>query len=188
MGKKKGKQKEKYKAHVKSMDFYKFYSEMYFKGYDSKRNRVLIDRDNAFYVDYSTYCKVIDQFNKSLRDEILNNSFDFRLPCRLGTLGIRKKKLTPWINDEGKLINNLPVDWKATLDLWEEDPEAKKEKKLVRHYNAHTKGYIAHWYYTTAKANYTWKSAYSFLPCRTSKIELSKILKDEDRTIDYYLL
>ena len=110
------------------------------------------------------------------------------MPYRLGLLGIRKKKLTPWINKEGELVNPLPIDWKATMDLWEVDEEAKRLKKRVRHYNEHTKGFIAQWYYSTTKATYQWKSAYSFIPCRTAKLDLSKILKDEDSKIDYYLL
>lgn len=184
----KGKQKEKHKAHIKSANFYEFYSSQYFKKHDSKRNRVIIDRTNIFYVDYSKYCKVIDMFNKALRDEILHNSFDYNLPSRLGLLGIRKKKRIPWIDKEGNLVNTLPVDWKATLELWEVDPKAKKEKKLVRHFNEHSKGYIAQWYYSTTKATYKWKSAYSFIPCRTAKLGLSKVMKDEDSKTDYYLL
>lgn len=188
MDKKKGKQQEKYKAHVKSADFYQFYSLMHFKGYCSKRNRTIIDRSSSFYVDYSTYCKVIDSFNRKLRDEILYHAFDYSMPFRMGYLGIRKRKLTPWINEAGELVNPLPPDWKATLDLWEVDPKAKEQKKLVRHFNEHTKGYIAQWYYSTARATYQWKSAYSFIPCRTAKIELSKILKNEKLEVDYYLL
>jgi hypothetical protein len=188
MNRKRGKQKEKYVAHIKSADFYQFYSCEYFKKYEERRNRLIIDRTSSFYVNYSDYCKIIDTFNQKLRDEILFNSFDYNMPSRLGLLGIRKKKLTPWINEEGKLINPLPIDWKATMDLWEVDPLAKKEKKLVRHFNEHTKGFIAQWYYSTTKANFQWKSAYAFIPCRTAKLELSKILKNEDSPIDYYLL
>lgn len=182
-----GKQQEKYKAHIKSEDFYKFYSAMHFKGFDEKKGRVLIDRSSSFYVDYSKFCKVIDAFNLKLRDEILLNSFDFNMPYRLGLLGIRKKKLTPWINAEGVLVNPLPVDWKATLDLWEADPEAKRLKKRVRHFNEHSKGYIGQWYYSTSKATYQWKSAYAFIPCRTAKLMLKDILTDEDSKVDYYL-
>ena len=183
-----GKQTEKYTAHIKSAEFYQFYSIMHFKGHDAKRNRVLIDKNSKFYVTYSQYCKVIDSCNKLLRDQILNKSFDFMMPYRLGLLGIRKKKLTPWIDKDGNLVNPLPVDWKATLDLWAVDPKAKALKKRVRHYNAHTKGYIAQWYYSTAKASFHWKSAYSFIPSRTAKLALSKILQDEDRVIDYYTI
>lgn len=185
---KQGKQTEKYKAHVKSAEFYDFYSREYFKKYEERRNRLIIDRTSSFFLTYSDYCKVIDTFNKKLRDEVLYNSFDYNIPFRLGLLGIRKKKLTPWINEEGKLINPLPIDWKATMDLWEIDSIAKSQKKLVRHFNEHSKGFIAQWYYSTSKATYQWKSAYSFVPCRTAKLELGEIMKDEDNNIDYYLL
>lgn len=184
----KGKQQEKYKAHIKSENFYDFYSIMHFKAKCPKKNRVIIDRSSQFFITYSKYCKIIDEFNLAIRDEILENSFDFNLPFRMGLLGIRKKKLTPWLDDTGKLINPLPVDWKATLDLWEADPKAKAQKKRVRHFNEHTGGYIAQWYYSTSKATYQWKSAYAFIPCRTAKLKLSAILKDTTKTVDYYLL
>lgn len=188
MIKRRGKQKEKHKAHVKSSEFYEHYSLSYFKKHEERRNRLIINRDTPFYVDYSTYCKVIDMFNKKLRYEILYNSLDFNMPYKLGTLGIRKRKHEPYIGENGELVNKLPPDWKTTLDLWEKDPKAREQKKLIRHDNQHTKGFIAIWYYSRTRANYKWKSAYSFIPCRTAKLELSKILKDEDNEIDYYLM
>lgn len=183
---KRGKQTEKNKAHVKSLDFYRFYSIMHFKGYNEERKRVLIDRDSPYYVDYSTYNKILSDFNIALRDEILYNAFEFIMPYRMGTLSIRKKKLTPWINEEGKLVNPFPPDWKATMDLWEADPISRKQKKLVRHTNTHTQGYVAKWYYSTRNATFKWKSAYGFMPCRTAKVLLSQALKDPESSVDYY--
>ena len=182
-----GKQKEKFKAHIKSADFYEHYSIMHFKEKPDNKKRGIIYKDSLFYINYSDYCAALDAINKKLREEILLNSFDFNLPFRMGMLGIRKRKLTPYINKDGKVINPLPVDWKSTLDLWEEDPQAKADKKLVRHYNEHTGGFIAEWYYSTAKATFKWKSGYSFIPCRTAKTELSKVLKDEFSEVDYFL-
>jgi len=183
----KGKQKEKFKAHIKSAEFYEYYSVMHFKNKPEGRLRGIIHRDSPFCISYSKYCTTLDSINKKLREEILLNSFDFNLPFRMGMLGIRKRKLTPYINKKGEVVNPLPVDWKSTLDLWAEDPEAKAKKKLVRHYNEHTKGFIAEWYYSVAKATFKWKSGYSFIPCRTAKIELSKVLKAEYNEVDYYL-
>jgi len=189
---KKGKQKEKYVAHIKSKDFFDYYAKKYFKDFTNEKGeeikRAKIDRDTPYYVEYDLYCKVISAFNLEIRKLILNESFDFVLPRRMGILGIRKKKITPWINEEGDLVNPLPPDWKATMELWEVDPKAKAEKKLVRHFNKHTNGYIVQWYYSTRKANYKWKSAYSFIPCRTAKVELCTILKTPNNKIDYYEL
>jgi hypothetical protein len=185
---KKGKQEEKHKTHIKTPDFYSFYADTYFREVEKDKVRGKINRDTKFFIEYKVYCTVIDEFNKAIRDLILYKSFDFNMPSRLGVLGIRKRKLTPWFNEDGKLINPLPIDWKTTQDLWEGDPTAKEQKKLVRHYNAHTKGYVAKWYYSKRIATYKWKSAYAFIPCRTAKSELGKILKDPTSDVDYYLL
>lgn len=179
-----GKQKERHIAHIKTANFYKFYGDMHFREYIGKK--VIIDRDSKFYVDYALYSDVLDAFNEKLRDLILYESFDFNMPYRMGMLGIRKKKLSPWIDKEGKLVNPLPINWKATNDLWDADPVAKQQKKLVRHYNKHTKGYVAKWYYTTRKATFKWKHAYAFIPCRTGKVLLGKIMLDPNNNIDYF--
>ena len=183
--KKKGKQKERHPAHIKIANFYKFYGDLYFREYEGKK--IIIDRDTKFYVPYSEYSAVLDSFNMKLRDLILYDSFDFIMPHRMGMLAIRKKKLTPWIDENNNLVNPLPVDWKTTMDLWDTDPVAKEKKTLVRHYNKHTKGYVAKWYYTTKNATYKWKSAYAFIPCRTAKQMLAEVLKDPNNDIDYYI-
>lgn len=182
---KKGKQKEKYFAHIKTAEFYKFFGDLHFREYEGKK--IIIDRDSKYYIDYNTFSLVLDLFNSKLRDLILKESFDFIMPYRMGMLGIRKKKLVPWIDKEGKLVNPLPINWKATNELWETDPVAKSKKKLVRHFNTHTQGYVSKWYYTTRHATYKWKLAYRFIPCRTSKLLLNEILTDENNNIDYYI-
>lgn len=185
MAKKRGKQKEKHFAHIKIANFYKFYGDMYFREYEGKK--IIIDRDTKYYVTYSEYSSVLDLFNLKLRDLILYESFDFNMPHRMGRLAIRKKKLTPWIDKNDKVVNPLPVDWKATNELWDTDSVAKEKKTLVRHYNKHSKGYVAKWYYSTKTATFKWKSAYVFIPCRTAKQKLAEILKDPNSDVDYYL-
>jgi len=183
-----GKQQEKHKAHIKSKDFYKFYSLQYFKEYINGNKRATLYKDSEYYISYSKYCKVIDEVNIAIRKVILEDNFDFNMPYRMGLLTIRKHKSKPYLDEEGNLVNTLPVDWNSTLKLWEEDPNSRIKKTLVRHYNEHTKGYIAKWFYSVRQANFRYKSGYRFIPCRTSKLELAKILKDENNKIDYYLL
>lgn len=119
---------------------------------------------------------------------MIHHTFDFSMPARMGLLGIRKRKITPWFDKEGNLVNPLPINWQATWELWEADPKARGLKKLVRHYNLHTNGYIAKWYYSKTLATYKWKSAYGFIPCRTAKTELGKALMDPDSKVDYYII
>jgi len=176
-----GKKRQYFTTDVGIYDFFTFYH----KKHTTKVNgRVVRDK---YFLSKKIYGKVLNDFNEAIRDLIINESFEYKLPYRMGILTIRKHKNTPWINDEGELMNNLPVDWDSTLKLWEEDPEAKEDKKLVRHYNEHTNGYVARWYYGTGKAKYINKSAYSFIPCRTAKLKLKDALKDEDNDVDYFL-
>lgn len=53
------------------------------------------------------------------------------LPQRLGSLMLIRNDYKTWYH-KGKLHTNLPVNWQATFKLWEEDPEAKAKKTLVR--------------------------------------------------------
>lgn len=182
--KKKGKQPEKYKAHIKTGDFYKYYANATFR--IKEGNRIKIYRNSKYYVSRSKFTNIISDFNKLIRDAILKDNFDFRLPNRIGGLGIRKRRVKPYIDKNGEYINPLPPNWKATLKLWETDLDAKKNKILIRHTNIHSKGYIAEWVFFRHMANFKNKSQYSFIPCRTAKQMLSKIMKDELSNIDYY--
>ena len=186
MKKKLGKQKEKHIAHIKSKEFYSYFATMFFKGHDKQRNRVLIDYDSAYYLDYVTYNKVIRRFNELVRDEVLYNAFDFILPARMGIMCIRKSKVEPWLDASGKLVNPLPVDWGKTNKLWATNPEAKAKKTLIHFRNEHSNGYIGKWRLNNSTATYKWKSAYSFIPTRTAKQKLGKIFLDEESTSDFY--
>lgn len=190
MKEKRGKQKEKHPAHIKSRETYNYYLNKYCRSFVGKngktRKRGIIDR-NEYFIEYLDFNKIIDEINLALRHEIIYNTFDLRLPHRMGVIGIRKYNLTPYINKEGKVVNPLPVDWGATWKLWEADEVAKKNKKIVRHYNKHTKGFIVEWVYLKRTANYKNKTVYKFIPCRTAKAKLAEALRDPFSKVDYYL-
>ena len=49
--------------------------------------------DNPLYqVDYKTFRGVINDYFKYLRDELIENGKEIKLPCRLGTLSVIKHK------------------------------------------------------------------------------------------------
>jgi len=50
----------------------------------------------------------------------------------MGRLYVTKKPTKNKIID-GKLENNMPIDWNRTMALWEEDNEAKEKKILIKH-------------------------------------------------------
>ena len=181
----KGKQKEKIEVNVGMEDFYKFYCLSTFK--EKVGNKTTVHHSSKFNITRTLYGKIIEFFHCNITDEIMLENFEYKMPARLGTINIRKKKPKLRFDQNGKLINTMPVDWKATKDLWEEDPECKEQKKLVRHLNEHTNGYVPFWNYSVSTATFKNKSVYKFKPTRTIKRELSRILKDPNLKINYYL-
>lgn len=181
----KGKQKEKFKTDIGMSDFYKHYSLSTFK--EKNGGKTIVHHNSMFNVTRLMYGKIVEFIHSRITEEIMLDNFEFKFPARLGTLCIRKRKPKLRYDDEGNLINTMPVDWKATNDLWNEDKKSKEEKKLVRHMNEHTQGYVPFWHYNAHTATFKNKMAYKFVATRTVKRSLTKVLKDPNIKINYYL-
>ena len=65
-----------------------------------------------------------------LADEIADGK-EVIFPGRMGKLELRKVERGVSIVD-GKLKNTYPINWDATIKLWYEDEEARKNKTLLR--------------------------------------------------------
>lgn len=116
---------------------------------------------------------IIRGINKLLIEDVTQGK-TVMFPKRMGELELRKYKVgTSFAN--GKLINTYPVDWKATLELWSEDSEARKKKILIRIENPE----IYYIKYCTSKANYDNKVFYKFTLCDAAKKQLSKNIKEK---------
>ena len=113
--------------------------------------------------------KIIKAINNTLQDQLLDGK-DVTFPNRMGRLEIRKFQAKIEYTDN-KVITNLPVDWKRTIELWWEDVESFDTKALVR-YETLTRFAI---YYNKSLANFENKSFYRFVPIRP----LKKRLKDK---------
>ena len=100
-----------------------------------------------------------------LIDLIVSDAEEVSLPCRLGTLRIKKIK-----SKERKM-----VDWKLT----------KEYGKLIYHLNMHTDGYYYKWHWKKQNALFTNKSVYSFKPLRKYKRGMAKLLKENK--VDYFI-
>lgn len=140
-------------------DFYKYY----------KKNS-----ENP--VPYSVFSELIKYTNKELSKKIIKEAFEFKLPYHLGTIMIKKRKMS------FKNINRLKPDWSETLKLWKQDKEAKDNKQLIFHLNSHTDNFRAQWFYNKSFAKYKNKSAYAFVATRTNKRELAKEIKNNGIT------
>jgi hypothetical protein len=180
----------RYNQDVSIKDIYDYYCHMYFKekfikkdGELSKKSIVL--KDSKYNIPITVYNTIIKDFHIMMCESILKGK-DFTLFERLGVIGIRKNKIKIKVSDTGDVVTNAPIDFKSTMDLWEENKEAKEKKLLIRHINQHTKKYIHRWYWDKGDANFRNKTAYSFIPSRANKRNLAKILKDEESEVDFY--
>lgn len=128
------------------------------------------------------FTKIIYNFNKEIVDCIINEGLEF-IPIKTQfRFCIRKNKRSIQIKNN-KLINTNPVDWKTTLDLWKEDPEAKEKKLIIRHNNYHSSKYIFRIMMVKGKLNYLNKKYFKFKPCRSFQRNLAKRILDKDKDV-----
>ena len=130
-----------------------------------KKNRWL---DLGQPVTEREFVIIIKTINLHLRDQLIQGK-DIDLPHRMGRIEIRRFEAKLEFKD-GKLITNLPVDWKRTLELWYEDESAKESKTLIRQENRTR--YSIH--YDRTKALYNNKAFYQFIPNRDVKVGLKE--------------
>src|SRR3990167_6641957 len=91
-------------------------------------------------------------FFRKVAEECIKDNFELRLPRRMGFIAVKKyKNKTKFKDNAGYRFFNIPVDWKATKEMWKEHPEAKEKKKVVFHKNEETHGHILRFYWD----NYT---------------------------------
>lgn len=155
----------KIKSHYGINEYYNYYKLKYPNDDISKK-----EFKNIFII-----------FNKELTKEIINKG-KVKLPKRFGEIEIVKKKREVYINKDGVVINNKPIDWKATNDLWKSNEEAKNNKVLIRHSNKHTGGYVFRIFYNKSVAKYKNKSVYFFKPVRNFSRSINKRIRDYSKS------
>jgi len=114
-------------------------------------------------------------FNKYMANSLLEGE-EIVLPSRLGSLFIAGRKIKPRLED-GK-IKGLAPNWKATKELWERDPKAKEEKKLIYYFNEHSDGYRYRIIWSRRKSWFRNKFVYEFKLSRTNARLLSKMIQE----------
>lgn len=122
--------------------------------------------DNPLYqVDYKTFRGIINDYFKYLRDELIENGKEIKLPCRLGTLSIVKHRPKEYT---GK---SLRIDY----------AESKKLGKMVFHLNEITNGYKFRFYWNKYNMLVKNKTKYQLVMTRDNKRRLAYILKNRIR-------
>tara|TARA_R110000851_G_scaffold268235_2_gene420938 strand:+ start:9460 stop:9960 length:501 start_codon:yes stop_codon:yes gene_type:complete len=138
-------------------------------------------------VDRAVFNKIITEYNNELQRLIIEENLIYQMPGLNLELVLKKVKRRPRIVN-GKLINNLPPNWKATNTLWEKDPEAKEKKLLIRINNSHTSGHVFRIYCKKFKSSLKSRGLYKWQTVRPFARALTKAINDPDKNIDAYLL
>lgn len=131
--------------------------------YDSYSEYV---KDNQLYeIDYKTFRGIVTDYFKHIRDEVIENGREFKLPCRLGFLTVIKHK--PKHYDS----RSLRVDYRSSRDVG----------KLVLHLNEHTNGFKYRFHWNKQKMLIKNKIKYQLVMTRANKRRLAYILKNRER-------
>ena len=141
-------------------------------------------RKNKLYdtksISECDYYKIVRTVNMLVAEELLN-SRDVQLPQKMGMLEVRKDPLYVKFVD-GEIKTNRKIDWKATLELWNNDEESRESKVLVRCEDSER--FVV--FYNRNAANYPNKTLMRFRPNRKLIIELNK--RGKEGIIDAFTL
>lgn len=151
-------------------DYYKFYK----KKYGTK-------------LTAGEYNKIISEYNLLLQDSIIEDELVYKMPYLRTELELKKAKRGVTI-ENGKVKNTLPIDWPATNRLWDNNPEAKEKKLLVRLRNKHTGGYVFRISFSKRKLHLDNKILFRFATVRDFKRKIKKAILHPDKDINAFLL
>lgn len=119
-----------------------------------------IEPNTQYDVDLKTFKAIVTDYFKYIKNEIMYECKEVKLPCRLGTLQIIKHQPKEY---SGK---SLRWDWKATKEIG----------KPVYLLNEHSNGWKYRFFWSKQGCLLTNKGKYQFIACRDNKRELAKII------------
>jgi hypothetical protein len=120
------------------------------------------------------FYKIISTTHKEVAKELCSGE-EFVFPLRMGKLELRH--VDTYVKfEEGKVKTNRSVDWNRTLQLWNEDDEARENKVLIRKENK-KKMFV---FYNTIKSNYKNKTFIFFRPNRELLLAVAKAYEENN--------
>lgn len=167
-------------------DIYKFYKSKY--------------KDKA--LDERLFKDIYYELNKEISNLIITQSFEYRIPFRMGHLRIKKNKLKLRIKDGNVDVAKNLVNWEATWDYWHsiypdkthKEIKKIKGKKRIYQMNNHTDGDIMRWFWDRKSSNVKNQNKYKFKPVKggifedryIGRLGLAKWIKSEEKDNDYF--
>ena len=102
-------------------------------------------RDSFKFYEGDVKFKTFIKINKLFFKFIINKVFEGKtvyIPKNLGFFEIRAIKKRPKINKKTGEIENMAISWGKTFKLWNSNPEAKRQRKVVKVDNLHSEGHM----------------------------------------------
>lgn len=130
-------------------DFYKSYKQYITPG-------------SPYDIDYDTFRLILSDYFKYIRDQIMQECKEYKLPCRLGTIQIIKKLPKEYSK------RSLCWDWQSTKELG----------KPVYHLNDHSGYYKYRFFWSKQGCIQSNIRKYMFIACRANKRGLAQIIKN----------
>lgn len=123
-----------------------------------------IEKDTVYDIPYSVFRDIVTDYFKYIKYEVIENSKEFKLPCRLGTLCIVKR--------QPKNFNSksLRIDYH----------ESKVQGKAVYFLNEHSNYYKFRLHWSKKESLLINKTKYQFILTRANKRRLAQIIKNKE--------
>lgn len=131
-------------------------------------------------VSKKVFNKVVSEFNKEIVNLIIEESLEFTPVMLNFTFCIRKYKRVPNIKG-GKLYNTNNINWKATNELWENEPEAKEKKLFIKFNNNHSSKFMFRIKALKNGREFKNRKFFRFKACRSFQRTLAKRILDENK-------
>ena len=117
-------------------------------------------KKNDVELNYARYKRIIDEFNKVVKEDILERSQTFKMPYGLGVICIVKYK------PKGYTDKSLSVDYKSS----------KEEGKRIYHLNEHSNGYKYRLYWSKVPNVFSARYKYQLCMVRENKRHLAQLI------------
>lgn len=124
-----------------------------------------IDNNELYYIDYKIFRNIINDYFKFLKDELIENGKEIKLPCRMGYIKIVKHKPKEWNN------KSLSIDYHSTRELG----------KLIYHLNEHSDGFKYRLYWNKQSMLISNKTKYQIILTRYNKRRLAFLIKNHEQ-------
>jgi hypothetical protein len=177
--------------------------ERKFKVTSSLQGAYKLHKEKNSKITREVYFAVVYDITKAIADMIIRESFEYRIPEKLGFLRIRKKKPKLKIRDGRIDINKNIIDWEATWKYWETTYSGKTRKEIrgiknkpgvIFQTNPHTDGEVMSWYWDKMTCTVKNNSVYNFSKVKggifdglhTGRLGLAWWIKSDEKMNDYY--